>query len=245
MPFPLTADAPLGSLLQLGDFLIEAWDAERADLITIATGVSAWAGIKLGLVLAQGTAANQPVRSASSFGGAAGVAFDGSNDELTLALAGQLPTGAVASELWCVAQSDQLIGVSTAGYIVAQGADANTSWRAIHRFVSGSTNRARAIVGDGAANSTPIAYGAAFSNRHAVRLQVSPTTTRMSIDGIAGGNGLVVPATGITRIRLGASPGAAAASFFLGQIALVIITHPLPTGLAAQLWSYLLTRRRL
>jgi len=57
-------------------FVGEFWDGDSG--VTIATGVSAWTGVKQGLVLAQGTANAQPAYSNGVLTG------DGSNDALSM-----------------------------------------------------------------------------------------------------------------------------------------------------------------
>lgn len=60
-------------------------DAADASTITIATGVSSWADKSgNGANATEGTTANQPAYSATSFGGLPGITFDGINDTLSV-----------------------------------------------------------------------------------------------------------------------------------------------------------------
>jgi len=228
---------------QLGSYLVELWDAERSDLITIETGVSAWNGIKAGLSVTQGTAGAQPAYSASSFGGGASVNFDGTDDNLALTLAGQLPTGSDPCELWalCENQLDDA-GVRS---VIAYGGASGTTERSIVRS-NGEPCIALVRVGTGA-GTTSAARSAlnGFMSRSVARALITATQTTLWVDGRLEEAGNVVPSTTGTRLRFGALSATAAANFWLGKIALLAITLPMPEALAGAFTNYLLRRRRL
>lgn len=229
----------------LGDFLYELWDAERSDLITIATGVSAWNGSKLGLSLVQGTGANQPTYSATSFAGAAGLTFDGTNDTLLYTLSGELPASAVPGEIWALVSQDVEVGTAGAKTIVSYGDTGNLGRRALIRnVVSSNKNVIQAIVGTGAAN--PVATSSdGFNGRNFIRARVGPTNSQIALNNFrfSGGN-IITPATTATRLRVGANSNSSADGFWTGQIALVAFTKLLYPTLAEQFSKYLLRRIR-
>lgn len=242
-PGILERPALVDPVAQLGSYLIELWDAERSDLMTIGGGgeVSAWAGVKAGLNLTQGTGSLQPVWSATSFGGAAGVTFDGTDDTLALTLAGQLPAAGSPSEMWAVVSQDAPQSDTGTRTIVAYGSSAAATSRSLIR----GANHARALTGDGSAGQ------AATDDVELIgRVFVSSTIDETRTSLRHNGPGVVctvpvVPNTTATRIRFGASAAGTAAQFWLGQIVLVAITLPLPLTLAVPFAGYMLRRRRL
>lgn len=244
VPFRSALTSPLA---QLGSYLIEMWDAEATTSLTVGGGgaVSAWAGLKASLSVAQAVGGAQPIYSATSFGGGAGVTFDGTDDELTLALAGQLPSGAVAGELWTLSWPTAAVADNTVRHVVAYGSVASNTTRRIARAISNSKIVATGVSGTGAGATQVLSPGRSFSSRSVARWQTNPTVSVLSVDGITDGSLAVVPNTTATRLRFGAGAAGTAANFWQGQIAAVLVTHPLPGGLASALTGYLLRRRRL
>lgn len=227
----------------LGADLLGYWDAERADLMTVAGGtVSSWRDVKAAYNLVQATGAAQPAYSATSFNGHPGITFDGTDDFLSLTTH-PFPINADPSEIWAVVSQAALVADATARYAVAMGGGTPTS-RAVARQVSGGANQARGIVGNGTTTASSAA-SAAFSTRHLVRVQTSATDVTVSLDGVAATSAAIVPATANTRIRFGAFAATSAAGFWNGQIAAVLVTAPLSAPKAAALQTWLLSRRRL
>lgn len=231
-------------LANLGSFLYEAWDAERSDLITIATGVSAWNGIKLGLSLTNGTGANQPAWSATSFGGNAGVTFDGTNDELTYTLSGELPVGAVPGDIWAVCSQDAPTSNSTSRILVAYG-DVSAA-RQIDRQLTNTINRCRVAIGNGSTNLVAQANTVSFDGRMLCHLATTATNMSLSLNSSRPiASNVVVTSTTGTRLRFASNIGASPAAFWQGQIAFIAFTKPLPPYLSAQFEEYLRKRVKL
>jgi hypothetical protein len=243
--FVLNAPVLTDPVRELGGTLLELWDAERTDLITIATGVSAWTGSKAGLQVTQGTGAAQPVWSATSFGGRPGITFDGMDDTLTLILAAQFPAAGDASEIWVVLSNTADSSDATARHAVTYGVNSGANNRTISRAVVSSVVRHRATVGDG--TTVAMTGNTEFLNsRHVVRLEVGATHSVMTVDGVRGPVTAVVPATTATRFRIGSSPVGTPTLFWQGQVAFAAVTLPMPyPGLAKAFENYLLRRRGL
>lgn len=225
--------------LSLGASLKAWWDAAyNPTLITETAGaVSSWKDIVGAYDVVQATGAAQPIYSATSFNGTPGVTFDGTDDELTLVgVPAGIPTAAVPCEMWGLVDQTQAAAVAGFLAILAYGNTGGTS-RHIRRATDGSTNRANILVNNNASNTN-----VDFSGRHVVRGIVGATTSNMNVDGIAGTDLVVVPATATTRLRIGAQCNTAAAGFWKGGVAAVLVTAPLSAGEAASMYSYLNTR---
>jgi hypothetical protein len=225
--------------LDLGADLLAWWDAEYDPLLITETAgaVSSWKDIVGAYDVVQGTGAAQPIYSATSFNGTGGVTFDGTDDELTLVgVPAGLPTGANPCEMWALV--DQTQGAATAGFlaILAYGNTGGTS-RHVRRATDGSTNRANILVNNNASNTN-----VDFSGRHVVRGIVGATTSNMNVDSVAGTDLVEVPNTATTRVRIGAQCNTAAAGFWKGVIASVLVTAPLSAGEATQMYGYLNAR---
>lgn len=234
--------APLvDPIAQAGEFFYDLWDAERTDLITIATGVSAWAGSKAGLVVAQATGSAQPSYSTNSFGGGACVTFDGTDDFLSLTLAGQLPAGSVPCEMWALCSN---LTADDTRLTIGYG---NTAAIAGSRHLGITASKARAAA-DTAANAPVGTRRVRDGRRFILRGIYASNSVSVNLGHpISGFDGCSVATTlntVATRLRIGSSTGGAAGSVWLGSIALVAITRPLPPSLARSFWGYLNRRRR-
>jgi hypothetical protein len=75
------------------------------------------------------------------------------------------------------------------------------------------------------------------------RAIITATSVQQDVDGVAGSPTAVVPATGTTRLRLGANSANTAGSPANVIISAALITGPLTDAQAAQLYAYL--NRRL
>lgn len=234
-------------LIALGTDLLAWWDADPATWgskggVTVATGVSSWRENVAGYAATQGTGSLQPVWSASSFNGGAGVSYDGTDDVLTCTdatLLAALPIGANPAEMWLLGQQDALVGDTSTRYAFSYGGSNGGTWRGMSRVVSTGVNRCQGDPGDtdGTVN---------FSTRHVVRFQIGATATDIAVDGNSPAHLNVVPATATSaRVRLGSRNSTSAALFWQGQIAAALITMPLSASKAATLQTYLLNRRRL
>lgn len=240
-PAPLYAWTPL----DLGASLIAWWDAQRSDLIThVAGAVSSWKDIVGAYDAVQATAGSKPVYSASSFNGAwGGVTFDGTDDRLAVAgtLNVAIPTGAAASELWALTSQDALVADTTSRTVFSYGGS-SISLRRLERIVTTGVNRARLGVGTGAAGQVATHATADLSGRHVMRGIVGATISELDIDSVAGTPASIVPGTTTIGLSIGSSSNSASA-FWTGIVSAALITLPLTTAQADQLYAYL--NRRL
>lgn len=229
----------------LGASLYDYWDAEIAATITLSgADVSAWSSAKNAYSASQGTAANRPTYSASSFNGRPGVTFDGSNDELTYAGVGVLPTGSTVGEIWALV--DQTVAGASAGVktIFTYGGNAATSYRRVNRTTDGSSiNRASSQMGTGAAGPAAQNDNVVFSGRHVVRGRFAALSVQTDVDGTAGASvATSAPSTGTTRTRIGARNDDTPTNYFQGVVNFIAVTAPLTTDQAAQMYAYLKSR---
>jgi len=237
-------DVYYNPVLALGTDLLGYWDANRKDLITIATGVSSWKDIVAGYDAVQAVGAAQPIYDPYSFNGQPGVLFDGIDDELTFTPSGQFPANADPCELWALCSQDALVADVTNRAVVSYGQFSNTNSRHIGRIVVSGVNRIRSNTGDGAGQARTGTI-VNMSSRHVVRLQVGATTSTLTGDKIAEGSVASVPATVALRFRLGASPAGTTALFWQGQLVVAMVTNPLTEVKANELHKWLMLRRKV
>lgn len=233
---PVRHSDTAGDILSvLGSSLIAWWDA------SYGVGASDWVDRKAGLVL---TASGAPAWSATSFNGFPGIAFDGVDDYYTLASV-PFPTGANPSEIWIVCSQDALPADTTSRRLFGYGGNINPTARIFQRVVTGGVNRIRANVGDGAVGQAIDNTTVDFSSRHLLRLSVGATASSLYVDGGSAINLSVVPATGTTRTRAGASLADVAAAFWSGKVRDIVVTGPLITAESVELSRFLMSRRAL
>lgn len=230
----------------LGDDLLEWWTADdESSLTLVGAAVSAWRGQKAGREVVQATSSARPQFSATSFNGAPGLTFDGTDDRLAVEDVFDFPTGSNGSELWGVVQQDALSSGTTVRGLVSYGGDSSDVRRGVERRAPGSTNRASATAGDGASSTFQVSSDVDLSGRHVVRGAITPTTVGIQVDETTLTTIATVPATGTSRLRIGALSNSTAANFWQGQIRDVLVTAPLTTDQANALWDWLLPRRML
>jgi hypothetical protein len=233
------------SPLDLGPGVVLAWwSADRDDTFTRTGGspIVSWRDCVGGLTLTQSVSGSRPTWSANSFGGAPCVVFDGTDDELTLE-AQPFPSAAGPVEMWAVASQAALAGDSSTRQLFGYGGTSNATRRALVRRVSGGVNRYGADIGD---NSVAIAVNDAsvdFSGRHALRCAVGATATVVSINTSTPVSGNVVPVTGTTRVRMGASTANTAANFWSGSVRDVVVTAALNAQQVAVMAEWAAERR--
>jgi hypothetical protein len=227
----------------LGSSLLGFWDAERTDKLTLSgSSVTTWTDVVGNYAATQGVGASKPVWSATSFNGRPGITFDGSDDELTLASV-PFPTGANACEIWGLVDQQTAAADLANRTFFSYGGNATTTMRAVQKVGGSAIPAVR--TGNGATAPQQTNGNVAtdyFLGRHVVRAVISATDQRVDINAIAGGAAAVVPATGSTRSRLGARTTDVAAEYFGGQIAALLVTSPLSSDQATQLYAYLKAR---
>jgi hypothetical protein len=205
------------------------WDAEEDTSITLV-GSKASAFVDLtanAYSLGQGTDANRPTYSATSFNGRPGLTFDkaGPNFMSRTGL-GSLPTGATACEIWIICDQTLAAADTALGVIFDYGSSPN-GLRRVERAVVSAVNRARTVIGNGAGSNTVTNSNTAFSGRQAVRARIGAAATQVDVSGTAGASSAVTPNTAAGNILLGRATGGSAP--FAGVINAVIVT-PALTG---------------
>lgn len=225
--------------LSLGASLLAWWDAERSDLITQSGGaVSSWKDIVGGYDLAQSIGSARPTYGATSFNSRPGITPDGVDDclELSTGLT-WLPAGATPSEDWYLV--DQATPAATTGTneLGSWGSTVNGNSRRTFRFGGSGANTARSTVG-----GVSVTNNGDFTGRHVVRQIVSATDHNVELDAVAATPGAVVSATIATRVRMFATPFAAATFFGKCITNSRLITAPLTAPQATLLYAYLNTR---
>lgn len=227
----------------LGSVLIAWWDSSQGVSLS-GSNVTAWADRKGGYSAVQGTGASQPLWSATSFNGAPGITFDGSDDELTLASV-PFATSANTSEIYAVCQQDGLAADTGTRHVFSYGGTAGASRRALVRRVASGVNRGASEVGDGASGIVTTITGVDFSTRHLVGAIITGTTTSTFVDSSANTDTSTIPATGTTRTRIGSNNSNTAGNFWNGKIRDIVVTSALTTEQRTALKTFLLSRRNL
>lgn len=228
----------------LGASLYAWWDAQRPDLITASGGlVSSWKDSVAAYDATQAIGSARPTYSATSFNNAAGVTYDGSDDELTCTDAALLAKlGAATSyEMWGVVDQAALVADTSLRFALSVGNGNTTSRRAGRSVVTG-VNRASVQVGNGSTTGTATNPTVDFSGRHSVRYQTTATESVTEVDGVTMTAVSVVPSTTATRIRLGATANPTAASFWQGVFSSLLFTAPLTASQATLMFAWGATR---
>jgi hypothetical protein len=232
------------SPLALGSSLLAWWDAERSDLITQSGGlVSSWKDIVGAYNVAQGSGSLKPIYSATSFNGRPGITFDGLDDQLNLAgVPAAFPTGSDPCEMWGLVDQTRLGTDANDGAIVAYGNGVDAGRTAMRRSVS-NTNRAVAMVGTGAAHPTSVNSAVDFSGRHVARAIIGSSTSNQNVDGVAGTDASIVPATSATKLVIGGDALTTPGSPWQGVHNSVLITAPLSAAQASLMYAFLNARK--
>jgi hypothetical protein len=236
----LSSPARIAALL--GPDRLAHWDSEEAGSITrsgaAVTGLRELVG---GTTYAPGTAATRPNYSATAFNGRPGIVPDGVDDYLAASeIRG--PSGASACEMWALASQDILGSVAGYTQIVGYGSNTtvNTS-RCLGRIAVSSVNRARVVVGTGAAAGADNVTTVDLSGIHVLRGVFGATSTSFSVDGGTPVVVAAVPATAAQRTVLFAAQGLTT-GWWSGAMSAVLITNPLSTEKAATLLALLQER---
>lgn len=225
----------------LGSSLLGWWDSSYGLSLSTAN-VTAWADRVAGYSAAQAVSGAQPLYSATSYNGYPGLTFDGTADELTLASM-PFPSGASASEVWVVAAQSALAADTTTRHVFGYGGTANATRRALVRRVATGVNRYGADTGDNASATATNDAAVDFSGRHFMRAAFGATSTSVAINGGSLTTVSVVPVTGTTRARIGASTANTATNFWNGVVRHVIITGALTSEQAANMTAWCAAQR--
>lgn len=226
---------------RLGSKLLCEFDAEATSTLTLDTAaVTTWESTVGEFAPTQSTADNKPAWSATSFNGRPGVTFDGTNDYLEDTTF-DLPDGAEECEMWALVSQNALVADATVRSIIGYG-DSNAV-RQLQRVVSGGANRGQIAVGTGAGTSSTPETTVDFSGIQIIRARITATAAFISLGGREETEGAAIPATALTRLRIGARAGGASATQpWNGVINYAAITGPLVSYEAARQMQYLRDR---
>jgi len=199
------ASAPAWAPADLGASLLAFWDAERADLLTLATAaVTTWTDATAnGYAITQSTTSAKPTYSATSFNSRPGVTFDKANSQrLVRTGIGSLPVNADPCEIWLVMDQTALVA-DTALMSLFEYGNSTNAFRRAERLVSGGVNYAQGRVGTGAGASAFSNANIPFSGKHVVRYAIGATSSQVHMDGNAGLSQNIVPATSSGNMSMG------------------------------------------
>lgn len=192
--------------------------------------ISAWVDRVAGISMAA-AAAERPTWSAAALNGKPGLTFDGVANCFANTSFAALPTGANASEIWAVVD---YTGGGSARAIFTYGGISAGQLRRLN-----STGAGFYQVGDATTTLIDTAVAAA-----GIRV-VGGIFTGANLEGRVAGRDFnpastaLVPATGTTRARIGASNNTAASLFWQGVIRHVLVTGALTGGERLKMEGYL------
>lgn len=226
------------SPLMLGTSALAWWSADYAASLTLNSNkVITWADRIGGIAPTQGTDANRPTYSETSYGGAPSLSLNGTSQFLTIANQ-PLPSGDDPCEIWAVLQQDALVGDTTTRRAFAYGGTSNNDSRQLQRAVVSGNNRADMLIGTGAGTVGSSRPSIDFSGKHVARVVVDGTTATTYVDGLPGVVQTVTPATGTTRITIGAV--LTGSGLWNGQIRDIVVTSILSEQQTFQMWQWAL-----
>lgn len=228
------------SPLALGSSLLAWWDAEQGVSLS-GSAVTAWTDRKGGYTVSPGAASTRPAFGATSFNGAPGLTFDGSDDYVEMA-SQPFVSGATPFEVWCVFQQDALAADATNRRLLFLGSATSTALQLL-RIVSGGVNRLSAIVGNGTTTVSAINTTTNLSSRHLARVVVTATDVSLYVDDDAPVTAAVVPAIGTARTTIGAI--SSSSSFFTGGSRDMMVSGLLTTDQATKTKAFFAPRRML
>lgn len=204
--------------LHLTPSVLKAWWA--AD--DLADGViQNWPDRMTGLVMAQATSGQRPLKASTSFNSAyPGVTFDGIDDNLGVTTLTALPTGSTPGEIWCIGTNTGLVSVLSIPVVVGTGAAASRRHQASTLALLGI-----AAVNDGtAANSSLVPWTSPLI----VKGDWSGTAMNCFVNGVPTASNPATIATlntNNTRARIGSSSNASPSNFWTGPIRHVVVAQ--------------------
>ncbi len=215
---------------RLGAKLLAMWDAEEADTFThVANVVSAWAPIVGTGTWAQTTEASKPTRSTTALNNRPALAFDGSNDFMTITGIGPFPSGSNTAdcEVFVLEQNDTLDSDTTGDVFFTFGGATTTASARMSRSVSTGIVRRGMSIGTGTGNPNTAQQPADRAVPHLSHLRVFPGGGAFALDRQAESLITAVSSIGTSRCRIGASESATAASHAMTRINVIMLTSAL------------------
>jgi hypothetical protein len=225
------------SPLDLGDDLMEWWNADDVSRLVISGGqVTDWTSVKGLALTGAGTGRGW---SATSFNGAPGITFNGTDDVFSAVSAqGRVPLTS-GFYMLAVVQQNALAADAPTRIILTFGT-ANGARKYLSRAVVSGVNRVRGGVDT---STTSTGTTGDFSGRHLVAARVEAATLSTYFDGSADGTVAAAPVTNSARTRIGAIH-TAASSFWSGLMRdVMVVRDTISATQLAKLNEFLLARR--
>lgn len=221
----------------LGSDLISWWDSSSGVGLS-GSAVTSWTDKVGSLAPAQGTAANQPTFSATSYNGKPGISFDGTADHLTVTSVGSLPTGTAQVDMF--AAVDVAAVAASSRRIFNYGAGNDSQSCGLFRRVTSSQDFAAAYASNGT-SAIPVNAPVAFAGRSAIAGFVRADGVQAWHDGQYSTITALVPSVGTTRTVIGVNT-ALSGSFWSGTIRDIIVTLPLNQGRREAMLNFIQSR---
>ena len=221
----------------LGSDLIAWWDSSSGVVLSGAS-VTSWTDKVGSLAPAQGTAANQPQFSATSFSGKPGITFDGTNDNLTVTGVGSLPTGTAQVDMHAVVDAAAADASSRRLFGYGAGSDAQSC--GLFRRVTNSQNFAAVYASNGTA-AVPANAPVVLAGRSAIAGFIRADGVQSWHDGQYSAVTDVVPSVSTTRIVIGCNMSFSAA-FWQGGVRDILVTAPLNYGRRDAMLNFIQSR---
>ncbi len=231
-------DGTYHPLNALAGKLLAFWQFDRDDLVDVASGTVTGARDMVAYFNAlQATAANQPAYAATWAGSVNCLAFDGSNDFLSIA--NSLASGAADIEVWALVQNEATDTTTQRTLMAIGGGTYGTQIRISKRAADGFLQMVVGTGGTGTA--TVVAPQASGPNRTLFRGKVGPTASIVEVDGVASAAVSAVPAITAGSSMIGALSGGS--NPWQGKMRDIYVTQALTNAEANQMRNYLLDRR--
>jgi hypothetical protein len=218
--------------LQLGAKLLLWYDFEQLDRLII-NGSNEITQLlpAVGSGSLTSSAGKYPLYSATGYNGRPAALFDGTDDTLTVANIGSLPSGAVDCEVFITEQNNALVG-DTGGDTAFGwgGVTAQTSLR-LNRAVTSGVIRRTVGVGTNAGNPFVAVEPITAGVPHVAIGRIEGGVPRFSLgvdrSALVSDTTSPAPAIGTARIRISGSTAASPTSFWQGPINSIMVTSPL------------------
>lgn len=205
----LPVGLPWSLAAEVGGKLSFDLDVEVGGSITQSGGlVSSWVDGIGSAAFVQATGANKPTYSATGFRGLRpAISFDGLTQHLVCSPTPPgLPVGASYAEVWMLLDCKRLAADTAIEVQFGWGTNVTTSTRHLRRLVLSGVSRARSMVSDGATGINATNSAVVYEGPRIARWVVSPTATRVDVNGTAGTSANVVPSMTAGKAVIGASP---------------------------------------
>ena len=221
--------------------VIAYWDAARGDLISsIDNVITGWTDIIGGYELTRADIPTSPTYNPTGLAGTPSISFSNAQYLTTTDanLMAALPDGAEPCEIWALCSQDALPADTTTRHVASYGGSSLVTGRSISRTVNTGVNRTRTYTGIGASATNVNDTTVDLSGIHVLRGVFGATDTSLSIDGGTNGSAAAVPATTNSRLRIGSLNASGPSNHWQGEIAAVLITHPLSGEKVTALHNY-------